>query len=97
MAQASFLPACQLPGIQAWRSERVVDEIDGTRVMILHGTADQLIPIDEGRRLQSEFDAAGHGVAEWIEIPGAGHSNLMDFPVYLDEIDRFIAELTDGS
>jgi pimeloyl-ACP methyl ester carboxylesterase len=41
-------------------------------IVMMHGTDDDTVPIDLGRRLR---DAAPPGV-QWIEIPGGRHSNL---------------------
>ncbi|MBK1881462.1 alpha/beta fold hydrolase [Luteolibacter pohnpeiensis] len=50
--------------------------------LIAHGAADNVIPIDSGRRL---FDSLPESPEKtWIEIPDAGHDNVLitDFPIY---------------
>lgn len=49
-------------------SEAIIGEVTAP-VMILHGTADTNIPIEEARRLY----AAAHEPKQMIEVPGAGH------------------------
>lgn len=50
-------------------------------VLVAHGTADTVIPMACGRRL---FEAVGSPHKQWIEVPGAGHANILitDFPLY---------------
>ncbi len=53
-------------------------------VLVAHGTADRVIPIDCGRRL---YGALPEGIEKrWIEIPGADHDNVLitDFPIYAE-------------
>ena len=92
MAQASNLPACWLPGIQAWRT---IDDIGMIKapVKIIHGTADTLIPPDHSARLLAEYERQGKPASREL-IDGAGHSNLMQWPEYLRAIDAFIAEVS---
>ncbi len=61
-------------------------------VLMLHGNADQTVPIQLGRRLR---DAAPAGV-RWVEIPGGSHSRLhRDAPeVYRQAMRDLIVELT---
>lgn len=53
-------------------------------VLLAHGTADHVIPIECGRRLFETLPAAIE--KRWIEIPGADHHNVLitDFPIYAD-------------
>lgn len=53
-------------------------------VLIAHGTADRVIPIECGRRL---FAALSPRIEKrWIEIPAADHDNVLitDFPIYAE-------------
>ncbi len=53
-------------------------------VLIAHGTADRVIPLECGRRLYALLPA---GIEKrWIEIPGADHDNVLitDFPIYAE-------------
>jgi acetyl esterase/lipase len=47
------------------------------RQLILHGTADDVVPIDFSRRYAQAADAAGDTV-ELIELPGTGHMEYLD-------------------
>lgn len=51
-------------------------------VLVAHGTADRVIPIDAGRRLYAALPADIE--KQWVEIPGADHHNVLitDFPIY---------------
>jgi predicted esterase len=40
--------------------------------MVIHGDADPLVPVSEGRRTRSVYEREGH-VVEYIEVPGLGH------------------------
>lgn len=51
-------------------------------VLLAHGTADHVIPVECGRRL---FGALPEGIEKrWVEIPGADHDNVLvtHFPIY---------------
>jgi dipeptidyl aminopeptidase/acylaminoacyl peptidase len=47
------------------------------RQLILHGTADDVVPIDLSRRYSRAADAAGDTV-ELIELSGTGHMDYLD-------------------
>ena len=47
------------------------------RQLILHGSADQLVPIDLSRRYARAAGAAGDTI-ELIELPGTGHMEYLD-------------------
>lgn len=51
-------------------------------VLMAHGTADRVIPINSGRRLYQSLPE--RLAKEWIEVPGADHHNVLitDFPIY---------------
>lgn len=51
-------------------------------VMVAHGTADRVIPMDAGRRLYAALPASIE--KQWVEVPGADHHNVLitDFPIY---------------
>lgn len=87
MAAASYLPACLIPGVQRWNSLAEAPHIRAP-ALVLHGSADRLIPPAHGRRLAEAVPGAA-----FAEIPGGGHSDLMDFPGYLTQIDAFIDAL----
>ncbi len=53
-------------------------------VLLAHGTADRVIPVECGRLLH---DALPAGIEKrWVEIPGADHDNVLitDFPIYAE-------------
>jgi hypothetical protein len=52
-------------------------------VVLLHGTRDDVVPVEMGRRL-----AAARPGARWVEIPGATHN---DFPGLGALMEREIA------
>lgn len=56
--------------------------------LLAHGTADHAVPMSSGKRL---FDAF-HAPKRWIEIPGAGHDNVLvtDFPIYAEIAEWFL-------
>lgn len=87
MAKASGLPACFMP-IQRWDSLADANRVREA-VLIVHGSADQLIPIWHGRRLARTLSDAG-AQTTFLPIDGAGHTNLTQFPNYLQQIDAFL-------
>lgn len=40
--------------------------------LIAHGTADDVVPLDQGERLRDALLAVG-ATAQWVPVPGAGH------------------------
>ncbi len=54
----------------------------GMPVLVAHGTADSVVPLESGRTLFDAFSSAP--VRQWIEVPDAGHDNVLitDFPIY---------------
>ncbi|CAG9460965.1 unnamed protein product [Pedinophyceae sp. YPF-701] len=64
--------------------------------LILHGTADDLVPLRLGRKL---FDAipAEKGIKAMVEIEGAGHNDVPDFGLqYYQPIIHFLSEKVVG-
>jgi pimeloyl-ACP methyl ester carboxylesterase len=57
-------------------------------VLVFHGTADRLVPIDMGRRVA----AAAPGPVEFVTIAGAGHNETYDIGgrAYRDKLWAFI-------
>jgi acetyl esterase/lipase len=49
----------------------------GVEQLILHGTADEAVPIDMSRRYARAADAAGDTV-QLVELSGAGHMDFLD-------------------
>lgn len=55
--------------------------------LLVHGTADTIIPLEHGERLHAAFTNG----AELIEVPGAGHNDLLSRPEVWRELRRFLA------
>lgn len=72
------------------RAFDVSDRLGEIRIptLVQHGTADRLIPVDEGRRI-----AAGIPGAEYQELEGAGHAYGMERPMEaMGRLLGFLAE-----
>lgn len=54
-------------------------------VLIVHGTADEVIPQDLGRELSTRFPHA-----EFVSVPGGHHNDLWDRPEVLARATRFL-------
>ena len=52
---------------------------------VVHGTADRIVPVEHGRQV---FEA-GAGAWELTIIDGGGHNDLMDWPDYHRDLQRF--------
>jgi alpha-beta hydrolase superfamily lysophospholipase len=76
----------------AWKTGMIIGDANSIRqtselhspVLIAHGTADRVIPLECGQRLYASLPA---GIERrWIEIPGADHDNVLitDFPIYAE-------------
>ena len=53
-------------------------------VVIVHGDADALIPVERGREMKAALPAA-----HYVEVPGAGHLPMMENPQAVAEALRF--------
>lgn len=93
MTKASYLPACFLPGVQRWDSAADVPALSAP-VLIQHGTADRLIPIDNGRRLAALMRQSGLNVI-FDAVDGATHNNLDGQQGYQGRINAFLDALPD--
>ncbi len=64
-----------------------------TPILLLHGSHDGVVPIEQSLKMQSELTKAGKQV-EFITVPEEGHSNWSDENVKLrvQAIDRFLAK-----
>jgi pimeloyl-ACP methyl ester carboxylesterase len=62
--------------------------------LVLHGTDDPLIPLEDARLLAGSFPRP----ARLIEVPGAGHSTVVEVggPGLLDRIATFLDEAADA-
>ena len=58
-------------------------------VLLIHGADDAIIPASQGR----ELAAALGGRARWVEVPGAGHNDLLSRAIVWAELERFVASL----
>lgn len=67
------------------RSDQWIADIRGP-VLLLHGEQDTLIPIAHGRALQGLA-----AQARLVPIPGAGHNDLHQHPVYRQALDEALA------
>ena len=63
--------------------------------LILHGTNDTVVTIDEARRLAEVFPAAPH----WIEVADARHTDVVDKggDALLEQIAAFLDQAAGGS
>jgi pimeloyl-ACP methyl ester carboxylesterase len=55
---------------RATEPSRIIGLVEGVPVMMIHGEADEVVPVADGRRLAA---LAGPSVDHWV-VPGAGHS-----------------------
>lgn len=59
-----------------------------SKILLIHGTKDQLIPIDHSRRLQKI-----NPNARLVEVEGAGHSDIHNFKIYTDTLTEVLNTL----
>lgn len=103
MSLCGSKPSCDLLGVEKFSDapEKVVAASCGTYitagaeippVLLVHGTEDDVVPIEHSRRLYGQLHEAGKYV-ELHEIPGAGHGGAWQWskPV-LDRLMQFIFE-----
>ena len=57
-------------------------------VLLVHGDADRLIALRHSQRLQQVLPSA-----RLLVVPGAGHNDLQEFPLYRDEFRRALDAL----
>ena len=55
-------------------------------ITILHGTADNTVPIASGQKLK-KFLKQGD---QFVAIPGGGHNNLGDYPLFHQSLDQLL-------
>ena len=60
-------------------------------VMVIHGEQDDVVPLTQGRKL---YEAA-HEPKQWLEVPGAGHSDIHSVggEAFLAGVGEFVATL----
>ena len=57
--------------------------------LVVHGKLDELIPVEQGREIASLLG----GSKRYVEIPGAGHNDLLGYREVWEEIGRFLNAL----
>ncbi|RME46116.1 MAG: alpha/beta hydrolase [Deltaproteobacteria bacterium] len=64
-------------------------------LLVIHGTKDELVPFEFGRRL---YEKAGSARKSFHAVVGAGHNDtdLVGGEAYLRTIDRFVRSVTEG-
>ena len=91
-AVAAVLRRMKVPGVLAspvlWRARRLAGvALDRPRpvdlaphveaaTLVVHGSADALIPPGRARGLARAIGSSGGSAAEFVEVPGAGHANV---------------------
>ena len=55
-------------------------------VLMIHGSVDPLIPLEQGRRLHEALGAR----SRFVEVPGAGHNDLLGRAVVWQELGAFL-------
>lgn len=87
--------------VYGWRTGVRVSEIHSSEqarriripTLVIHGDADEMVPTASGKAL---FDAIPDTTEKrWIEVPGAGHRNVLitDFPTYATMAHWFLDHL----
>lgn len=84
-------PLVKLALSERYDSLAVVASLD-LPTLLVHGTADEIIPVSQGLRLA---EALGSG-ATWIEVEGAGHNDLMARREAWAAVGRFLARVRSG-
>jgi len=52
---------------------------DAPPFLVIHGTGDSVIPVEQARRFVDRLRAVSHSVVSYVELPGAGHAfDLID-------------------
>ena len=66
-------------------SELLAARIDRP-VLVLHGSLDEIVPVELGRSLSTRFPHA-----RFVEVTGAGHNDLWQHPTTMSEYLDFVA------
>ncbi len=63
-------------------------------VLMVHGTDDQIIPLAQGRQLREALPSLeGVRPCRFVEVPGAGHNDLLARSVVWQELGAFLRSL----
>lgn len=54
--------------------EEIANEDDPPKVIVIHGTIDEIVPVEMGRKMKEKFPE----LVEYIELPTANHVNVLD-------------------
>lgn len=60
--------------------------------LLIHGSEDSIIPIEQGRRVAAQIPRA-----QWLELAGAGHNDLLSFPEVWEAIEAFVGLVAESS
>ncbi len=71
-------------------------------VLMIHGSADQIIPAAQGRQLHQALLSSARlrrdaDLSTFVEVPGAGHNDLLGRPEVWQELGAFLRPLTGAS
>ncbi len=88
MAARSWLPACQMPFVQKWRSLEQALRVS-VPITVLHGTEDKLIPPS----YSAPFAALPN--VDRLVIDGADHTDIGDFPAHEAAVEAVFEALTE--
>lgn len=70
---AAVVPVCGfMPSVPGTGWPSGIDVLRGVPVWVFHGAEDEVVPVNESRRLVAELKAAG-GDVRYTELPGRGH------------------------
>ena len=75
---------------EKYDSRRAIAQMD-VPVLLIHGQEDRIIPARQGRELARCFPSP----ARWVEVPGAGHNDLLSHPLVWEKIREFLTFLPD--
>ena len=62
--------------------------------LLVHGARDRIIPVEQGRELAEAMEARPRGAARWVEVPGAGHNDLLAHEEPWREMAAFLDRLS---
>ena len=101
MALCGGKPSCDLLGVEdlsaapdktaaASCEPYITADAEIPPVLLIHGDADDVVPIEHSRRLYAQLTGAGKS-AELVEVPGAGHGGAWQWSAnIIDRMMQFI-------